>query len=69
MFAMSIMHTISTMSTMSNNNEILDINIDFAKASYKWMENKYKHSSGVYKYYCKITNIFCRWPHFWQCSG
>ena len=59
MFAMSIMHTISTMSTMSNNNEILDINIDFAKASYKWMENKYKHSSGVYKYYCKYP----------KCSG
>jgi hypothetical protein len=48
-----------TISTMSNNNEILDINIDFEKASYKWMKNKYKHSSGIYKYYCKYP----------KCSG
>jgi len=35
------------------NNESLDIDIDFNKASNKWMLNKLKTSSKTYKYYCK----------------
>ena len=35
---------------------ILDIDIDFIKASNKWLQNKYKTSSGIYKYYCKYNN-------------
>ena len=30
--------------------------IDFTKASYRWLQNKYKTSSGIYKYYCKYSN-------------
>lgn len=42
---------------MSKNKEHLqpnfDIQLDFNKASYKWMLNKFKTSSKTYKYYCK----------------
>lgn len=31
----------------------MDISLDFEKASYKWMLNKYKTTSKTYKYYCK----------------
>ena len=31
----------------------LDSQIDFVKASYKWMLNKYKTPTKTYKYYCK----------------
>jgi hypothetical protein len=30
--------------------------IDFEKASYKWMLNKFKTSEKTYKYYCKYHN-------------
>ena len=33
-----------------------DIDIDFIKASNKWLQNKYKTSRGIYKYYCKYNN-------------
>ena len=37
----------------------MDVSIDFEKASYKWMLNKYKTPSKTYKYYCKYP----------KCSG